>query len=365
MSVKELFSVLTQGQVLKSIFVLLIMPLFVGHSFSILLKRKKSIPEYYVFGLTFLFAVMEVICVPAIMNFKSFTFVYYFLFWFIIIFSLIGVVIRIIRKDFDFDFPDLEDIKYLRVIFTIGVVIFCMYFLRLTIIYQNVNDDDSRFVVVSVDMLEYDKMYLNNPATGEDIPNFILTEDHKDVVSPWGVYIAALSKFTGIKVVTMAHSIMDLALYIYVMCAWWLLAGRMLKKENAIMQGSFLVLILLMAMYGNDRGDGLINTVFMKFLYRLWQGKAVLASAGIPIMYISMFDYYKKNSIYNAIPIFVTNLAMCFMSANGIVIAPIMIGVFAVIYSLLQFKWHTLLILLFTIPNYYLYKLYFYLMGLR
>ena len=75
-------------------------------------------------------------------------------------------------------------------------------------------------------------------------------------------------------------------------------------------------------------------------------------------MYMSMFDYFKKNSIYNALTILIVNLAMCFMSANGIVIGAVMIGCFAVVYSILQRKWYTLLLLLFTYPNVVLYQLY-------
>lgn len=355
MSIKELFSVLTFGQIIKSIFALGIVPILVGHSFCTILNKDKKLSYYFIYGVAVIFAFLEFVSVPSILIRKSFTFVYKGLLLFIVLCVIAGIAFRIYKKDFDFEIPDFRDLDYIKIAFVAFVIIFCLFFLKQTILHQNVNDDDSRFVVNSVDILETNKMFLTNPATGERIDDFTLGDSYKDVIAPWALYVSALSKFTKIRVVTMAHSIMTTQLYVLCMVVWWVFAGKVLKKEDVILQGSFLILILLMAMHGNDRGDGLVNTVFMKFLYRLWQGKALLASAGIPMMYISLFDYYKKNKWQNIAAVFITNLAICFMSSNGVVIGSVMIACFCFAYTVSDLNlWHLRLLPL-VLPNALLY----------
>lgn len=352
---------LTRENILSSIFVLLIIPILIGNFFCAVFKKEKRIVNYYCYGLTLTFAVLEVISVPLIVARKSFNFLFDIAIILLLIIAVLGIVIRFIKRDITFKEIDFTNLFF--VVLAIGVV---GYFLFLVFTHQVINADDSRFVVHAVDMLENNTLFLTNPATGEVINDFTLNDSYKDIVSPWPIIFAMISKITGVRVVVIAHSFLPLALSLYVISAWWIFSSKVMKKENIMYQSMFVIIILLMAMYGNDTGGGLINNVFMKFLFRIWEGKSVVATAGIPLMYICMFDYYKKNTIFNLFSILLVNLAICFMSANGIVIGAVMIGCFATAYTIVDFKVsHFIKLIPLALLNAFLYMLSNHVVGLK
>lgn len=70
---------------------------------------------------------------------------------------------------------------------------------------QLTNADDSRFVVNAVDTVRTNRMLLTDVNTGQEIAYW--TGDlYKDVISPWAVFAAYLSKITGISAASMMHT---------------------------------------------------------------------------------------------------------------------------------------------------------------
>ena len=67
----------------------------------------------------------------------------------------------------------------------------------------------------------------------------------------------------------------------------------------------FVIAVLLMITYGNytevSYGEIIAQNVFVKFLSRIWQGKSVVASIGIPIMFVTLFDFYDESYKYSAL----------------------------------------------------------------
>ena len=320
-------------ETLLSIFVLLIVPILLGHSLSILLSKDKNILAYYIYGTILLFAFFQFISVPLVCLEKPFHIVYNGVIVFIIVFSIVGIIVRIIKKEAIIS--ETINIRVLNILCVIVMFAMCGYFLKQVYDYQHIDADDSRFVVNAVDMLETDLMFMSNPATGFSKEGYILGDLNKDIVAPWATYIAFLAKFTGVKVVTMAHTIMPLGLYVFAFSVWWVFAGKIIEK-NTILQCMFVILMLLFAVYANHDTTHAIYSTLTKFMLRIWQGKATLAATGIPLLFICMFDFYKKQSIQNIIMILICNLGICFMSANGIVISIAIIGAFAFVYMILN-----------------------------
>lgn len=343
---------MSNKQTLLSILILLVIPILLGHSFSVVLNKDKSLPFYYVCGYTLQFAFMQFVSVPLVFLMKPYHWVYNVTLVFIIVFSIVGIVIRIVKKDIKIS---LGSIKVIDVIFMIFTLLLFAYFLYQTYTHQYVDADDSRFLANAVDMLTYDTMYLTNPATGEIIDWFTLREVYKDVVSTWATYIAFIVKFSGINTPIMAHTMLPFGLYTLAIATWYVLAGK-LFDNNKMYQCMFVIMVLLMIIYGHyesvDYGLVIAQNVFTKFLTRIWQGKTVVASIGIPVLLVSLFDYYEKNSIKNLFVVFVANMALTFMSGNGIVVGALLIGSFSLAYTISQKKISTGLKLLpIIIPN--------------
>lgn len=344
---------ITNENIFLCLISLLFIPLLIGNFVCAVLKKEKKFINYYVYGLTFEYALFEIISIPFILNKKTFNSLYTTIWLILIVLCIVGLIIRTIRKDIV-----IREFKLINVAFVVILICVASYFIKESFSHQVVNDDDSRFVVMAIDNLENNNLFLTNPATGEIVDDFTLEDSYKDIVSPWMVYYSFLSKYTKIKTVSLVHSILPISLYVYTMGVWWVFCGALFKKEKTMYQSMFIIVILLMAIFGNDKGAGLINNVFMKFLFRIWEGKSVVASAGIPLMYSTFFEYYKKDKINNIMMILIANLSICFMSANGIVIGAVMIGCFALAYSFTDFKkLHFLKLLPLAIPNGILYLL--------
>lgn len=112
---------------------------------------------------------------------------------------------------------------------------------------QLTNADDTRFVVNAVDTVRTNRMLLTDVNTGKEILSW--TGDlFKDVISPWAVFAAYLSKITGISAASMMHTFLPPVLLAVMMCIFWLIAGELFDKH--IYRSLFVILLLVMYMYG-------------------------------------------------------------------------------------------------------------------
>lgn len=325
---------MTIKQEVLSVLVLLVIPILLGHSFSTICNKDKGIPNYFINGTMILYAFIQFLSIPLIFMEKPFHILYNSLIVFIIIFSIVGIVVRILKKDFLKE--ETVDIKIMSIIYIIATIALTVYLLTLVYNYQYVDYDDSRFVVNAVDILDTDTFFTINPATGYGIENYTMYDLKKDVIAPWAVYLAFISKFAGVKVVTMAHSILPLTLILFAVFTWWKFAGKVFEK-NAVYQGMFTMMMIVLLIYTNHYGR--LNYIYpslTKLILRSWQGKAVLASIGIPLLFINMFDYFEKQNPQNMLSIIVCNLGICLMSANAVYIGTAITGGFSFVYMIVK-----------------------------
>lgn len=151
---------------------------------------------------------------------------------------------------------------------------------------QLTNADDSRFVVNAVDTVRTNRMLLTDVNTGNEIFSFI-GDLYKDVISPWSVYAAYLSKLTGIGAAAMMHTFLPPVLLLLMGGFYWLIAGELF--DTVIYRSVFVCLAVIIFIYGNYSIYGVETFA----LTRIWQGKAVLAAVGVPAMVYALFRIYK------------------------------------------------------------------------
>ena len=304
-----------------------------------------NLPRLYLYGTFLLWGIAQLFAVPFTLLKIKFS----VLFIVLIATSFLICIYEIIKNGIKFKKPNISKKETIFVVITISIVCVMMF---LNFKYQHVDEDDSRFIVNAVDILDTDRLFLTNPTTGEEIPGFILRESDKDVCSPFAVYIAMMSRITGITPVVFAHTLLPLMMIVLASCVWWLVGEKLIGK-NIIDQSMFTVFILLMHLFGYSH----LWTEVTMFMDRLWQGKSIVASIGIPALFVTFFDFYDDSKYKNLLPILIVDMGLCLLSGNGIVMGAIIIGCFATAYSILKKDVKLLYIIAFlAIPNvlYYL-----------
>ena len=293
------------------------LPFFIGCIF-----HAKSVVYTYFSGQLLMWAVFQIVAVPAI----SFKLPFSVLFW-----LYTGIIILLILfaakswKKPDFKKPEISFFLLIAICIIAGQC--CIY-----IYGTHIDQDDARWIAEANDALIKNKMLLYNPATGEYIGRFI-GEMAKDVFSPWSMYLAWLSRATGIRPAVIAHTIYAPILLLLSYCVYYEI-GRVLfegKKERGIFLLMVSVINLFMA------GNVYTQSVFS--LTRIWQGKAVVAAVIIPAIFLCTIKLCSDNkqdaselgdTVKNWMNLIIMGVACCLFSGMGIVIGVLMIAVFGI-----------------------------------
>ena len=316
-----------------------IVPFLMGNGILGLLKKERGLSRSYVFGFFLLWAFIQLIAVPLILLKASYDIVAILIGIYVFILSLIGILKRK-------DGIRFEKRKPAEIVFLILLLGFSLFFMYLNVRYQHIDEDDSRFIANAADILNTHKLFLTNPANGNPIEGFVLGDSDKDVCSPWSLFYAFLSSVTMLKPVVFAHSVLPLALILLSICVWWLLAEKLLGRD-IVSQCMFVILVLLIHLFGYSH----LWTQVTMYMDRLWQGKAVVSSIGIPALFVSLVCCMDESDRQSFLVVLITDMGICLMSGMGIVIAAIIIGCFAAAYAAVRKDMKMLLLLLAAIPN--------------
>ena len=299
---------------------LLIVPFLTGTTVCEILKIKKGIAGKYLFGSMAQWAFMQLITVPLIIFRQKFTLVVIIVTVFLGLMSIAGLFL-LARNLMKRSAKDREPVR-IHDVFVFALMALGYIAMALAVLFlQTKSFDDSRFVVMAVDVVKTDRMFLTNPNNGLEITEF-LGSMHQDAVSPWAIYTAYCARTTGVYATIMAHTVMPQTLMLCMVCAYWLIADTFFH-ENRFSKCAMVFIALLVNVYGGYTGYN--GETFA--LTRIWQGKAVVASIGIPTLYICFsWIHEHPERWYGYILVYMTAFAMCMMSGMGIIISGIMCG---------------------------------------
>lgn len=314
--------------VLLAVLVLLVVPVFVGNEICGVLEQEITIAKSFLMGTVSMWGICQIVAVPLILLKQSF---------FAVVIILVIICTVLIadgvyhKRFFRFAFKAntvWEKLAMIMMFSAMGVLVAGAVFL------QHTDADDSRFVVNAVDIVRTNKMFLTNPATGEPLSMWE-GELIKDVTSPWAVFIAYCAKLTGIHPAIMAHTILPPVLYILAGCVFWLLSDEFF--EEVIYRCVFVCFAILLNIYGYCS----IYSAETFFMVRIWQGKAVVAGIGIPLLILMFLWIYRQNMPERSIIIllFLTEIAVCLLSGMGVVIGAIMTGCYGFVYGIIKKDW--------------------------
>lgn len=205
-----------------------------------------------------------------------------------------------------------------------AVLVCFLFYSNITMTYA---DGDNAFYVATANLTETSNtMYRILPYTG------MATElDIRHALAPFPVWIAYLSRITGIRVAIMAHVVFPVTLLVYFFELVYLIAVTILAdKKNYIPM--FMISMALFVLFG----DYSIYTVENFLVARSSQGKAVLGSIVIPFLIWVVWRLLEFLQEKKPIPVAyygllqVTMLAGCLCSALSCFLLCLFLGLVSI-----------------------------------
>lgn len=270
-----------------------IFPYIIGKVLT--LKKDKVNDEFmysWLFGNVYQMALYFLLAIPFILKRKSFlllTNTFAIAVIFSVIISLIILIIN--RKKFfkKIEFKNIKKVNFYQIIAIL--IIIAQLFVKVK--YTNINNDDSSFVVLSKQMIQTDKMYVES----ENKLNA------RRALAPISAYYASLSKLTKIDSTILIHSVMPLILIVMYYTVYYYFSKKIFKKS----EDSWIMLIFLsvISLYGfNAKG---VNKYML--LYS-WFGRAILAGIILPLIWkVSLEAMNKDGKIIDWIRFFIVILS--------------------------------------------------------
>lgn len=218
----------------------------------------------------------------------------------------------------------------------LGVLVVVLIFLQAYIParYEHSDDDDSRFIAEEVSAVVHDTMYQDSPIEA-DFLYWNEGEVRKDLTSPWAMYVAIISKESGIAPAILSHTYMPF--FLTILCyAVYALIGKKLFRDD--WEKTFLFLLLLSVIHLS--GYTSTHTLASMLLLRIWQGKAVCASFLLPLLFYLFYqimhrDYHKG---WVAL-LYVAAIGACLLSGIGIVTVPVVLFVYGILDFCYYRRW--------------------------
>lgn len=271
--------------------IVMIIPFFIGRYFKSDFCNSMTEKGCYIWlsGFFFMLALWEVISVPACFLKVGFTSL-------CVVYSIVLLAILIIKEKSNcshkirFKLLGKKAKSFIKSLSIWETVYILAFFILLSFQLINLvrldigwwNSDDATYIGYASTALQTDRMYLNDPMTG----NAMLLDVQRSLQG-FLLFIAYLSKITGISAVMMAHTVFAVVLVVASYMAAYLVAcGLFRDRENRFL---FLCILCVLYIFGYYSEYSLT----FRLLGAIWQGKAVLA------VVLSPFVFYVYQAVLN------------------------------------------------------------------
>lgn len=284
-------------------------------------KKRRSIVADLLFGYLTEFGIFEVLVLPAIymkVSLTKFTIVYTAILAGLAACAVIVRRMRILEKWKE------AAVILLRSSVLIWIGVICMGIQTgYVVIHQHGDDDDSFYVAQAESAVTTDTLMEIDPYTGDayDVP------PSRYVLSPFPVYQAVFSKWVGTEPVVFAHMLLPLLILPLGMGVFYLIATALFEKSED--QGIFWLIYQSVVAFS---GYSIYNqSAFMMF--RIWQGKAILASALLPALFYLIYEMWKEQKATDYLLLVMLMLSCCLVSSMGIMLGAIGLGIFGLVWA--------------------------------
>ncbi len=198
-------------------------------------------------------------------------------------------------------------------------------------VYAHFDADDAFYVATATTAVQTDSIFLVNPYTGFSYGDYVPS---RYILSPFPIFLAVISRLCGdLHPAIMAHTVFP---PVFQMLSYMILyqIGRRWFREDAMRRGIFLFLAAALNCFS---AYSIYNAGNFQMI-RIWQGKALLAAAFIPMLFfLSLAVVMEEQPEYPWLLLFLANAGCCLLSSMGIILAPLVQGIFLLL-ALFRFR---------------------------
>ena len=317
--------------ILLILIMLVLLPTLSGYGLGRLLRVDGKLSDAVIMGYLLLWTVIQIMSVPVTLMKGSFRLIAWTTAAVLIAFAAVGITAFIKQgKSSEKSKDKTEKLSVYALILAVGCIAFTLFIVYKIISLYHFDADDTRYVVNAVDIVRTDKILLTDPTSGT---GFTLRygDFYKDLVSSWSVFLAYAGYMTRLLPTIAAHTVLHVILYLLIICLYWKLSGVLIpeteeRDRSSRLEGRCIMVYLVQLLIAYGYYSVQSSETFI--LTRLWQGKAMAAGFGVPLLFLMGLRLYEKpdRKALWAI-LLLAEFSLCHMSAMGIVIAAIVTAV--------------------------------------
>ncbi len=220
----------------------------------------------------------------------------------------------------------IKETPKILAIIVIFLICFQVYF---PVKYMHTDEDDSHYVGSSVTDLETNTLYRYSSTTG-----VIHTPNNKYIFSYFMSLYSVLSILLNTHPTIVAHLVLPVVFIPLVYLAYLELGKELFGNDNKKTM-LFLIFMCVLNIFGNYS----IRTNFTFFLFRIWQGKAMLANFILPVAIMLILKAENnENKFMYYILLCLTSLGGAYTSSMAVGFVPITIMLLGFSIELSKFK---------------------------
>lgn len=219
--------------------------------------------------------------------------------------------------------------RILNVPLLIAIILICFQMFYPTN-YMHVDDDDSTYVVNVTTTIQTNTMFVYDPYTGEKYSEF--PERYGYYSHP--IYYAIVSNLSSIHPAILMHTVLP-SIYILMVYFLYYLMGIYLFKNNNIKIGWFILFFSILNIFGNYS----VYTSSSFLLFRIWQGKALVANLIIPLIFVIYYILtLNKYNLKYWIMLLLTTISGCMLSGMGVSLPIILVTSLGIVSAIKERK---------------------------
>lgn len=319
---------------------LLVVPVGVGYLVADVDKGLKKLPMLWISGQMILWAFFQLLCVPMVLKAQETYYVFGLYILLIVFFLLAAAVLAFTQRKRKIlhVVQRKPQGKWYRLAWA-GFWLLLVFQLIQAVAMVYADGDDAFYIAEATHATEAAAMYRKIPYTGQT------TElDVRHGLAPFPIWIAFLSKLSGIRTVSVAQVLLPMALITMTYAIYYLLGSKLLVKRQEMVP-VFLMFTELLVLFG----DYSFYTVENFMIARSRQGKAALGSIVIPMLILLLLILLEKMQESQRITLkywgilAATLTAACLCSTMGALLVCMMVGITGVCAAVCYRKWTVLI----------------------
>lgn len=191
------------------------------------------------------------------------------------------------------------------ILLEIGCIILICFHVFVVTYTMHVDDDDVVYVGAATTSVDTDTVFRYNPQSGLPIKDMNENSLDRVAAAPLHVFVAAISKLSGVRPAVLCHTVLPPILSIYFFFTLYLIGGLLFQHDRT-KTALFTLFAWLAIIYSGfsvyTSGDFL--------MVRSWQGKGIFCGLLIPAaLYIFIRLYQEKGILHG-------NDALCLLSVS-------------------------------------------------